>query len=87
MKIEQIDKNFQLREKISAGEMQVYDIPSENFSLYGIYYEEKTGALVRMDTEIAKTVNEGVAYLCRHTAGGQIVLYHQRYLFPSCGGV
>ena len=72
MEIEKIDRNFAMREKIVTEEMTVYDIPSERFALYGVYFEEKANAFVRMDTEVAERVNAGVASLYTYTAGGRI---------------
>ena len=72
MGIEKIDKNFDLRTKIAVGDVKVYDIPSQNFALYGVYFEERANAFVRMDTSVAETVSDGVGILSRHTSGGRL---------------
>lgn len=72
MKIEQIDKNFARSEYVTKDGLTEYPIPNPNFALYGIFYDEKEGCFARMDVSVAKTVNEGVAYLCRHTSGGRM---------------
>ena len=72
MGIERIDKNFDLRQKIDVDGANTYDIPSKEFALYGVYFEERANCFVRMDTKIAERVSEGVDYLCRHTAGGRL---------------
>lgn len=72
MKIENIDHNFRLRQSISAEDLTVYDVPSQYFSLYGVYFEERANTFVRMDTRVAARVSEGVDVLCRHTAGGRL---------------
>ena len=72
MGIERIDKNFDLRQKINADGADVYDIPSKQFGLYGVFFEERADCFVRMDTAVAEMVSEGVDYLCRHTAGGRL---------------
>lgn len=72
MGIEKIDKNLDLRQKINADGAKIFDIPSKEFSLYGVYFEERADCFVRMDTQVAEKVSEGVGCLCRHTAGGRL---------------
>ena len=72
MGIERIDKNFELRQKINTEDAKVYDIPSEKFSLYGVRFDDRANCFVRMDSQVAERVSEGVDYLCRHTAGGRL---------------
>ena len=73
MKIEKIDKNFSLRDKVCIeGDRAQYNLPHSAFSLYGIFYDEKEKRFVRMDLSIADSVSEGVGTLSRHTAGGRL---------------
>ncbi len=72
MGIERIDQNFRLRQSICAEDVTVYDLPSQYFSLYGVYFEERANTFVRMDTKVAAQISDGVDVLCRHTAGGRI---------------
>lgn len=71
MGIEKIDKNFAKQVVVSNGEA-VYDIPSPAFDLYGVSYDEKEGAFVRMDMVVAEKVSSGVRGLARHTSGGRL---------------
>jgi hypothetical protein len=52
--------------------MTEYPIPYDSFDLYGIFYDEKEGCFARMDIAVANEVNDGVRYLCKHTAGGRL---------------
>ena len=72
MKIEKIDKNLDMRLHSTDGLMKSYKIPDDHFSLYGVYYEERSRALVRMDTEIAESVSEALGVLSRRLAGGRL---------------
>ena len=73
MKIEKIDKNFSLREKIDIeGDRVHYSLPHSAFSLYGIFYDEKEQRFTRMDCATADALGEGVGTLSRHTAGGRL---------------
>lgn len=72
MGIEKIDKNFDLRQAINVDGAKIYDIPSKEFSLYGVYFEEEANAFVRMPTQVSKTVSFDVCYLSRHTSGGRL---------------
>ena len=72
MSIEKIDKNFELRQKIDVGGTKIFDLPSKEFSLFGVYFEKRADGFVRMDTETAERVSVGVGSLSRHTAGGRL---------------
>ena len=71
MGIEKIDANFAKQKVVSNGEA-VYSIPSPNFDLYGVTYNEREQAFVRMDMDVAAKVSEGVRSLARHTSGGRL---------------
>lgn len=66
MKIEDIDKNFKPVETDESG-FDWYDV--DDLEVYGLLKDEK--GYMRMPSEIAQKVNDGVAYLYRNTAGGR----------------
>ena len=72
MKIEKIDKNFDLRGAVVEGERMRYTLPHPAFALYGVFYDEKEGRFARMNLDVADSVSEGVGSLSRHTAGGRL---------------
>ena len=72
MKIEKIDKNFNLRGTVEEGERIRYTLPHPAFGLYGVFYDEKEGRFARMNLDVADSVSEGVSTLSRHTAGGRL---------------
>ena len=72
MKIEKIDKNFNLRGTVEEGERIRYTLPHPAFSLYGVFYDETEGRFARMNLDVADSVSEGVSTLSRHTAGGRL---------------
>ena len=71
MDIKKIDKNFLASEENSDG-LKYYDIPCDPFDLYGVYYEKQTNRFVRLPSEIADIVSDGVRYLNSNTAGGRV---------------
>ncbi len=71
MGIEKIDENFAKQKVVTNGEA-VYTIPSPSFDMYGVKYDEKQQAFVRMDMDVAAKVSAGVCKLNRHTAGGRL---------------
>ncbi len=71
LKIAEIDKNFQVKHQIDRTGFTFYNVrENEAFSVHGIFYEGD--CFVRMPQAIADTVNEGVARLNVHTAGGRV---------------
>lgn len=72
MGIEKIDSNFKLARESVADGKRLYTLPHEGFTAHGVYYDEKTSAFVRMDSEIAYRASEGCGMLSRHTAGGRL---------------
>jgi hypothetical protein len=72
MRIEEIDKNFARGVAVTKDGMTEYPIPHDSFALYGIFYDEKEGCFARMDIAVANEINDGVRYLCKHTAGGRL---------------
>ena len=72
MAVKIVDQNFNLRKQIDVAGTKVYDLPSAEFSLFGVNVDEKTGAFVRMDLDVAKAVSAGVYHHARHTSGGRL---------------
>lgn len=71
MDITQIDKNFELP-KLDRDDIQWLDARELSSFLFGVYYDETTECYRRMPQEVADTVNVGVAYGCKDTAGGRL---------------
>ena len=72
MAIDKIDKNFNLRQNTSVDGAKVYDIPSECFALFGVYFDARADRFVRMDPKVAAKMSAGVCSLNMHTAGGRL---------------
>ena len=72
MDITKIDENFAVGKFKDDGNTRYYAIPCAPFDLYGVFYEKETERFVRMPSEIADKVSEGVAVLNSHTAGGRV---------------
>lgn len=72
MDISKIDKNFVIGGTFDKDGYRFYNIPCAPFDLYGVYYEKETERFVRMPSEIADRVNDGVALLNSNTAGGRL---------------
>ena len=63
-------KTVPIETKIERDGLVFYDIDEAPFRIHGVYRE---GArYVRMPSDIAKTVGDGVGNLCAHTAGGRV---------------
>lgn len=68
-KLEKIDANFKIK-TISENDIKFYDADDDVFDLHGIYRENDK--YVRMPSETAKKVSEGVFLLNECTAGGRL---------------
>ena len=68
--IEKIDKNLAIVGLSDKENLTFYDAEKAPFKIYGVFREGNN--LVRMPGEIAKTVNNKVATLYLHTAGGRV---------------
>lgn len=68
--IAEVDKNFKVETNIGKEDAVFFDIQSEPFKIYGVFYED--GMFRRMPQKIADSVSEGVAYLNMNTAGGRV---------------
>lgn len=70
MKISEIDKNFKVETKLNKSDIVFYDVKSEPFSLYGVFYENEK--FRRLPEGVAKSVSDGVYWLHANTAGGRV---------------
>lgn len=68
--IEKIDKKLAVAQEFNE-ELKYYDIPHENFDLYGVFYDKEYGFL-RMPKDAAQRVSDGVGQLTEETSGGRI---------------
>lgn len=68
--ISQIDSNLFVQTNLNVDNIQFYDVRSEPFSLFGVFFED--GLYRRIPEEIAKQVSENVHSLHTHTAGGRV---------------
>ncbi len=69
MDVNKIDKNFDVK-NIVQGDIKFFDAESSQFRIYGLMREN--GIFCRMPKVVADSVNEGVAELYAHSAGGRI---------------
>lgn len=69
--IAKIDPNFKTDGKVTKDGLDVYDVTHAPFCVYGMM-QNRDRPFVRLPYETALTVNDGVARLFRHTAGGRI---------------
>ncbi|MBQ7236766.1 MAG: hypothetical protein IJX03_06415 [Clostridia bacterium] len=72
MKIEQLDKNFEIVNDGDGGEKAVYTIPHEKFDLYGVYYSEEEKRFRRVPKEVADNISYNLSVLATNTAGGRL---------------
>lgn len=67
--ISKIDKNF--TQVSSDGDQLFYDVNKPPFRVYGLLWEDKSG-FVRMPSDTAEKVSEGVSVLAHNSAGGRV---------------
>ncbi len=72
MDLTKIDKNFITKSVSDKTDIEWHNVKDGEFQIYGLYKPYETDGYVRMPQEVADTVNEGVAELHTHTAGGRI---------------
>ena len=72
MSLQDIDKNFKLGQIENTEELVYYDIPNENFDLYGVFYDKENKCFLRMDYKKACKVSQGVKVFCKNTSGGRL---------------
>ncbi|MBQ0083608.1 MAG: hypothetical protein KBS52_02430 [Clostridiales bacterium] len=72
MRIEEIDKNFAVKEKNEDDEIVWYDIRRSPFRIYGLFAPETEPRFHRLPAQTVKYCNERVTLIENHTAGGRI---------------
>lgn len=72
MRIEDIDKNLKVETNIQRDDLVWLNVREAPFMIHGLYHPTEPGAFHRLDPEVAKATNEGVAGLNWHTAGGRV---------------
>ena len=70
--ISKIDKNLGEQKVEIAGDRKYYNIPSDPFDLYGVFYDKDLKRFLRMDSKVANSISDGVDYLNTNTSGGRI---------------
>lgn len=68
--ISEIDRNFAVDDNVNREGMRWFDPKQPPFTLHGLLFDED--GYKRMDSAVAKTVNDGVFALHRHTSGGRV---------------
>lgn len=68
--IAEIDKNLKIETKIDREGLVLKNALEEPFKLYGVYHDGKQ--FRRMPQDVADATNDGVAILCKNTAGGRL---------------
>ena len=68
--ISSIDKNFKVETKLTESDIRFYDVKSEPFKIYCIFFEN--GRFRRMPENVTKSISAGVWSLHSRTAGGRV---------------
>jgi hypothetical protein len=69
MKISDIDPNLKVPETLDLPDLRWLDARSGEFVLYGTRVDDPGEPFRRLPADVAESVNEGVAFLARNTAG------------------
>lgn len=72
MKIEELDRNFEIRSTVEENDVRWHNVTEEPFDIYGLYAPKNGQPFRRMPAEAASRVSPSVASLCKNTAGGRI---------------
>ncbi len=70
--ISKIDKKFATEYKCKQDSVKYYNVEDEPFKIYGVMRDKNSDCFVRMPTDIAKAVNNGVYWLNNKCAGGRV---------------
>ena len=68
--ISDIDKNLKVETEIKKEGINFHDIKNAPFKIYGVFHDGEQYR--RLPDEVAKSVNDGVHYGARYTAGGRV---------------
>ena len=73
MDISLIDSNFKPNVLTNCDvEIEWHAVEEPIFSIHGVYYSKQDDCFLRLPVDVASNVNDGVACLCKNTAGGRI---------------
>ena len=72
MRIDQIDKNFEIKSQITEPDLVWYPIDEAPFSIHGVLYDESCGRYLRIPNDVAKSVSQGVSQGNTWTTGGRV---------------
>jgi len=73
MDLSKIDKNLvQVNMEVKDG-VKRYTLPSEPFTIHGMYYNEKEERFLRLPAELSEKTSYGIGTLARMLAGGRII--------------
>ncbi len=67
-----VDKHMHVESKINKPDVVFMNVREEPFEVYGLYDYKNEPVFKRMPSDVAATVNNGVAELHLHTAGGRV---------------
>lgn len=84
--ISEIDRNFAVDDNVSREGMGWFDPKQPPFALHGLLFDDD--GYKRMDSAVAKAVNDGVFTLHRHTSGGRVTFEtDSKYIaiYVKCG--
>lgn len=68
----EVDKNMIVATSITEPDVKFYDVRKPPFDLYGFYDPEGQPFFRRLPEDVAEATSEGVAKLCRESAGGRV---------------
>lgn len=68
----EVDKNMIVATTIEEPDVKFYDIRKPPFDIYGLYDVYNQPFFRRLPADIAEATSEGVAKLCRESAGGRV---------------
>ncbi len=71
-KIQDIDKNFEVKTSLLENDLKFYNVKDEPFDLYGFYKVKQIRRFLRLPQDVAEATNEGVKSLNYCTAGGRV---------------
>lgn len=70
--IDQIDRNFEVKNEVGESDVCFYDVRKPPFAIYGLYLPQTEPVFKRMPDDVSEQVNSGVKSLYLHTAGGRV---------------
>ncbi|MGM9624430.1 MAG: SGNH/GDSL hydrolase family protein [Eubacteriales bacterium] len=72
MRIDEIDRNLKVETTLGLTDVVFTDVRHDPIRVYGLYDYKNQSVFRRMPEDTARAVNEGVADLHLHTAGGRV---------------